>query len=92
MLDETYIFYRRNNPWTTAGQGMALGNYPADNLLVSGFAAGEKFLVNSPGVILERMGKGKVVLINFEPVFRAQPVSTFKLVFNSLYYSMIDDK
>ncbi|MCP4723918.1 MAG: hypothetical protein GY863_02720 [bacterium] len=91
MQDETYIFFRRNDAWK-AGQGTVLGRFPSENPLVSGFTAGDDFIISTPGVIYEKFGKGKVVLINFEPTFRAQPVSTFKLVFNSIYHSVIDDR
>lgn len=88
MQDETFVFFRRNNVWN-AGQGKVLATYPSSNVLVSGFIKGEEVIANTPGIIYDEIGKGKVVLINFEPTFRAQPVGTFKVVFNAIYNSVV---
>ncbi|MCH8285424.1 hypothetical protein IIB79_02720 [candidate division KSB1 bacterium] len=86
MQEETYIFFR-NNSLLRVDQGRILGRYPNANPLVSGYVLGPERIQNTPGIIHETLGSGKVVLISFEPMFRAQPVGTFKLIFNSILYS-----
>jgi hypothetical protein len=37
------------------------------------------------------IGAGKIVLLSFEPTFRATPHATFKLFFNGIYYGSAKD-
>jgi hypothetical protein len=64
-----------------------VARYPDDerDILVSGFLEGGAALERHPAVIDLRVGKGRVVLIGFRPQYRAQPLRTFKLLFNALY-------
>jgi len=88
MEEETFIFFR-NNSVLKANQGRVLGKYPDTNPLVSGYVLGPEIIQNTDNIIHETIGNGKVVLISFESMFRAQPVGTFKLVFNSILYSVM---
>jgi len=64
-----------------------IAKYPKESLLVSGFLMGEKYLQNKASAVEVPLGKGKVILLGFGVQNRAQPHGTFKLLFNSLYYS-----
>ena len=86
MQEETFIFFR-NSTVLRADQGRILGRYPDSSPLVSGYLLGPGHIQGTPNIIHETLGRGKVILIGFEPMFRAQPVGTFKLVFNSILYS-----
>lgn len=88
MQAETYIFFRNNRVLRT-NESRVLGKYPGTNPLVSGYVLGPEVIQNTDNIIHETVGNGKVVLISFEPMFRAQPVGTFKLVFNSILYSVM---
>jgi hypothetical protein len=66
----------------------AVVKYPGRNLLMSGFLQGEQYLQNKTAVADVPVGKGRVVLLGFAVQNRAQPHATFKLLFNSLYYSV----
>jgi hypothetical protein len=66
---------------------VVIAKYPGENLLMSGYLRGEKYLQNKVSVLEALLGKGKVILLGFGVQSRAQPHGTFKLLFNSLYYS-----
>ena len=64
-----------------------IARYPKGSLLMSGYLLGEQYLQNKVSAVEVPMGKGKVILLGFGVQSRAQPHGTFKLLFNSLYYS-----
>jgi hypothetical protein len=68
-------------------QPMIVGKYPEEDIVLSGWMNGEKYLKNKAAVIEVSLGKGKIVLLGLRIQFRGQTVSTFKLLFNSLLYS-----
>ncbi|MFC1555697.1 M14 family zinc carboxypeptidase [candidate division KSB1 bacterium] len=87
MQEEGYVFFNRNcTAWNTV-QGQSLGRYASGNPLFSGFANGGELIGGKPNIVHEQIGKGDVLLIGFDPVFRAQPVANFKLLFNAILYA-----
>jgi hypothetical protein len=67
--------------------------YAAEDLLLSGWALGEKeHLGGKAAVVRARLGDGEVVLIGFRSQFRGQPRGTFKLLFNALLGSTVEGK
>ena len=63
-----------------------IATYAKNNLLMSGWAMGEKkFIAEKPAMVKAKYGKGSVVLFAFRPQFRAQPRGTYKLIFNTIY-------
>lgn len=63
-----------------------VARYPEDNLLLSGWALGERAVLGGKAAVLEAtVGQGSVVLFGFRPLFRGQPRNTFKLVFNAIH-------
>ncbi len=67
--------------------GISLLDYPGQDLLLSGWIDGEARLVNRSAMAELPLGDGRVILIGFRSQFRAQARATYKLLFNSLYYS-----
>jgi hypothetical protein len=65
-----------------------IAKYPGKDLLMSGFLVGEQYLQNKAAAADVPLGKGRVVLLGFAVQNRAQPHATFKLLFNSLFYSV----
>lgn len=59
-------------------------SYPEERIMQSGWLTGEKHLSHKAALVEAKKGKGKVVLYGFQPQMRAQPDSTFKLLFNAL--------
>ena len=63
-----------------------LARYAKENILLSGWAIGEKkYIGGKIAMASVSLGKGEVVLIGFRTQHRAQPRGTFKLLFNGLY-------
>ena len=60
--------------------------YPHKNLLKSGYLLGEKKIASGVAAATVGIGKGKVVLIGFDAINRAQAHSTFKVLFNAIYF------
>ncbi|HEV8384023.1 MAG TPA: M14 metallopeptidase family protein [Candidatus Acidoferrales bacterium] len=73
-------------PFTT-NAARAVAKYPSTNPLQSGWIGGPEYLYDKVGVAEANVGKGRAILIGFRAQFRAQPHATFKLLFNSLFWS-----
>jgi hypothetical protein len=69
-----------------------VASYPEDSkdILVSGYLKGGERLEKRAAVVDFKVGKGRVVLIGFRPQHRAQPHSTFKLLWNALYLAGLE--
>ncbi|MGQ9561377.1 MAG: M14 family zinc carboxypeptidase [Candidatus Oleimicrobiaceae bacterium] len=68
-------------------QAQVIAKYPAKNLLKSGWLLGEEHLAERVAAVEVPAGQGRVVLIGFDPINRAQAHATFKLLFNALLYA-----
>ena len=87
MQKDGFAFFR-NNRTLKAKKHRVLGKYPNTNPLASGYLLGASIIQGTDNIIYQTIGKGKAVIISFEPVFRDRPVGTFKLVFNSILHSV----
>jgi hypothetical protein len=67
----------------------AIAKYPAEDILMSGYLKGEKYLKNAVAAAEVPIGKGRVILLGFGVEQRGQPHGTFKLLFNALYYGVM---
>ena len=66
--------------------------YARDDHLASGWALGaDDLLTGGDAGVRVSLGDGQVILHAFEPAFRAQPHGTFKLLFNPLFASTVDE-
>lgn len=71
-----------------APRAEVIAEYAKENLLASGWARGEdQLLAGRPAAVRVGMGDGDIVLVGVRPQFRGQPRGTFKLLFNSIYFS-----
>ncbi|NIM90569.1 MAG: hypothetical protein GTO17_06430 [Candidatus Aminicenantes bacterium] len=68
-------------------QPRVVGKFPEEDIVLSGWMVGEKHLKNKAAVIEVPLGQGKVILLGIRVQQRGQTVATFKLLFNSLFYS-----
>jgi hypothetical protein len=83
------IYYDCSNAFTTSiptfdMDRKVLGYFGEDNLLLSGYIAGEKNLFNKSALIWLKKGKGQLVLFGFSPIFRASVPLNYKLLYNAL--------
>jgi hypothetical protein len=64
-----------------------IAHYPSDekDILISGYLEGGEYLEKKAAAVEFEIGKGRVILIGFPAQHRAQPLRTFKLLFNTLY-------
>jgi hypothetical protein len=66
-----------------------IGRYPSNRLLLSGWLQGEGVLANRAVVLEFPLGSGRVILLAVRTQHRGQAQTTFKLLFNSLYISVL---
>lgn len=81
---DTAIFFRRS-PVFTIKEGKSVLSYPVHGLL-SGWVNGEEYLFGKSALVDVSFGQGRVILIGFPVLYRAQTHGTFRLLFNSIYY------
>ncbi len=61
-----------------------LGTFPETDILLSGYAEHEEKLANRAAAVWLKKGNGQLVLLGFNPQFRASTSGVYKLLFNSL--------
>jgi Zinc carboxypeptidase len=61
-----------------------------DDIPVSGYIKGAELLERRAAVVELTYGAGRIVLIGFRVQHRAQPHRTFKLLFNALYWGLLE--
>ncbi len=63
-----------------------VATFPDEPLLLSGWMLGDEKLRKKAAVLDAKLGEGKIVLFGFNVHNRAQSWSTFKMLFNAMYY------
>jgi hypothetical protein len=76
------------SPAFNVKDGVAVAWYPETDTTLSGWLLGEKHLRGRAAVAEIPAGNGTIILIGCSPHFRNQNRSTFKLLFNSIYYGV----
>ena len=68
-----------------------LASYPSESrdVLVSGWIRGEEKLTRNAAAVALTYGKGKLVLLGFQALHRAQTNATFPFLFNALAWSVM---
>jgi len=73
------------------GEPRTIARYPDENIMMSGWMLGEKYLKNKSAALEVPLGKGRIILLGFRVQHRGQSVATFKLLFNALFYGAIEE-
>ena len=80
------IYYAQNPIFEVSGNAVSVANYPEFNPLMSGWIFGHQQIQGKSALVDVPVGSGRVILFGFRPQHRAQPHSTFKILFNAIYY------
>ena len=75
---------------TVAKDSEVIAKYSDKVLLLSGWIIGENHIKGKPSIIEVKFGDGKIILFGFKVQNRGQPHQTFRLLFNSIYYSSME--
>jgi Zinc carboxypeptidase len=89
---EGIVWFEQSPAFEVSGTARAIVSYPAKGpVLLSGWLLGGETLNGRSAIVEAPLGKGRVVLFGFRPQYRAQTWSTFKYLFNALYYATMDE-
>lgn len=78
-------YWRSSRAFNVWGSNLIVtARYNENDLLKSGWILGAENLAGKAAMIEASIGKGSVVLIGFQPNYRAQTVSTWPLLFNAM--------
>jgi hypothetical protein len=64
----------------------SVAKFPVENLLLSGWIYGERYLRQKSAIVEAPLGKGKMILFGIPVTYRAMSYGTFKLIFNAIFY------
>ncbi len=67
-------------------QSRIAASYPGENEWLSGWVVGGEKMKGMAAVVDVKVGKGRIVMIGFRPLFRGQSHGVYKLFLNALYY------
>lgn len=89
---EGIVWFEQSPAFEVSGNAKTIMSYPAKgSVLLSGWLLGGERLNGRSAIVEAPLGKGRVVLFGFRPQYRAQTWSTFKFLFNALYYATMDE-
>jgi hypothetical protein len=86
---EMAVFFKSGPAFEVRG-GKKVATYPDFNPLMSGWIEGEKRIRRTTALHDVKLGEGHIILFGFKPQHRAQSQGAFKLLFNAIYYRLMD--
>jgi len=88
MKEHTDFFFDDSPVFSIAPDAVGITRiawFDSETPLRSGWAWGQKYLLNGVAAAEAKVGKGRAIFLGPEILQRAQPHGTFKLLFNALY-------
>jgi len=76
-----------DQPVLSLKRALAIARFPGQEILLGGWLTGERHLRSGAALTEVKLGRGYVVAAGFRPHFRAQMRSTYKFLFNTLFYA-----
>jgi hypothetical protein len=80
------VYFAQSPVFEVLGHAVSVADYPDFNPLMSGWIFGHEQIQGKSALVDVPVGEGRVILFGFRPQHRAQPHSTFKILFNAIYY------
>ena len=87
MQEQAGFLFQQRYPLFEAEKKYVVGQFPGEDILLSGGILGEEAIANKALIADVPVGKGRIILFGFRPYFRAQTRGTYKLMFNSIFLS-----
>jgi hypothetical protein len=69
----------------------AVAKYSAKEIVLSGWMLGESYLQNKAAAVEVPFGNGRIILLGFRVQHRGQTKATFKLLFNAIFSSAVQN-
>ncbi len=94
-LNEKLVVFFDNNPAfkiSDPGKVKEIAKFENKNPLISGWLWGPEYLQNKTIMCEGKLGKGTIYMFSPEITFRAQPWGSFKLLFNAVLQSRMEEK
>ncbi len=82
------VYFAQSPVFQVSGNASSVADYPKFNPLMSGWIFGHEQIHGNSALVDVPVHNGRVILFGFRPQHRAQPHSTFKILFNAIYYSV----
>ncbi len=90
LPSEISVFLRGSNILQTSLPGFdmdrrVIARFPEEDILLSGHVDNEELMANLPIMVWVKKGKGELILMGFNPQFRASTPVSYKLLFNTFF-------
>jgi len=82
------VYFAQSPVFQVSGNASSVADYPKFNPLMSGWIFGHEQIHGNSALVDVPVHNGRVILFGFRPQHRAQPHSTFKILFNAIYYGV----
>ena len=82
------IYVAQSPAFEVSGDATSVADFPEFNPLMSGWIFGNEKIRGRSALVDAPLGDGRVILFGFRPQHRAQPHTTFKILFNAIYYGV----
>jgi hypothetical protein len=94
MLEQNAAFFSFSSAYEVGtGPGVrVVARYGAKDVLMSGWLEGEQAIAGRPAVVEVKAGLGRAVLIGFRAQHRGQSMATFRLLFNAILTSGVEQR